>query len=272
MRLSIGTAWDETKSALARNRRLVVPVALGLILVPAVVSAMVEPRTAPGEQPEAGWWMAITLVMVILMLVGQMAIVLLSSGWQGSVGEAIRRSLRRLPTLIFAALIVMVPLILFLTLLVALIGMSAADASLSAASLSPTGWLVLLIGFLAIFAVSVRLIPLVVLVASEDLGPVATLKRAVALTSGHFWKLLAFVLLAVLAFVVAAAAVGVVIGSLISLALGQPEPWSVSLLLLALAAGLVQAAFVTLYTAMLARITSQLSAGSPGVPEVGRAK
>lgn len=272
MRFSIGTAWDDTKSALSRNRRLVVPVALGLILVPAVVSAMVEPRTAPGEQPAAGWWMVVTLVMVLLMLIGQMAIVLLSSGWQGSVGEAIRRSVRRLPTLLLAALIVMVPLILFLTLLLGLVGMSGGDGPLSSASLSPTGWLVVLVGLIVIFAVSVRLVPLVVLVASEDLGPIATLKRAVALTRGHFWKLLAFVLLAVVAFVIVAAAVGVVLGSMISLALGQPEPWSVSLLLLALAAGLVQAAFVTLYTAMLARITAQLAANGTGVPDVERAE
>ena len=50
MPLSIGKAWDETKAAMADNRRLIAPVALGLILIPAVVSAMVEPRVAPGER------------------------------------------------------------------------------------------------------------------------------------------------------------------------------------------------------------------------------
>jgi hypothetical protein len=78
MALSIGNAWDEAKAALAKNRRLVVPVSLGLILVPAVISAMVEPRAAPGEQPEAGPWMWVMLVMIIVMLTGQMAIVLLA--------------------------------------------------------------------------------------------------------------------------------------------------------------------------------------------------
>ena len=53
MALSIGKAWDEARAAIAANRRLITPVALGLILVPAVVSAMIEPRVAPGTEPEA---------------------------------------------------------------------------------------------------------------------------------------------------------------------------------------------------------------------------
>ena len=267
MALSIGTAWDEAKAALARNRRLVVPVALGLVLVPAVISAMVEPRTVPGEQPEAGPWMWVMLLMIIVMLVGQMAIVLLSNGWQGSVGEAIGRAVRRLPILLLAALMVMIPLILLMSLILAVAGMATGgDAAFSAVSLKPSGWLAILIGLLVVLAVGVRLLPLVVIAASENLGPVATIKRAVTLTRGHFWKLLAFMLLATIAFLVVAAAVGAVFGSIISLLLGRPEAWSVSLLLVALVAGLIQAAFITIYTAMLARITAQLSAPQASVP------
>lgn len=267
MALSIGKAWDDAKAAIGANRRLITPVALGLILVPAVVSAMVEPRTVPGEQPEAGSWMWIMLIMIIVMLAGQMAIVLLTNGWQGRVGEAIGRAVRRLPTLIFAALMVMVPLFLILSAILAIIGFATGgDGQFSAASLSPAGWLVILLGLIAILAVGVRLLPLIVLIASEDVGPVAAIKRAFALTSGHFWKLLAFMLLATIAFLIVAAAAGAVIGSIVSLALGRPEPWSVSLLLVALAAGVVQAVFITIYTAMLARITAQLS-GHTGVPK-----
>ena len=257
MALSIGSAWDETKSALARNRRLIVPVALGLVLVPAVISAMVEPRTVPGEEPEAGPWMLIMLLMIIVMLVGQMAVVLLSNGWQGSVGEAIRRAARRLPTLLLAALMVMVPLILLMSVILGLAG---------TASLTPTGWLAVLVGLIVVLAIGVRLLPLVVIIATEEIGPIAAIKRAFALTNGHFWKLLAFMLLATIAFLIVAAAAGAVVGSVISLLLGRPEPWSVSLLLVALVAGLVQTAFITIYTAMLARITAQLSAPQASVP------
>jgi hypothetical protein len=271
MALSIGRAWDEAKAAIAANRRLITPVALGLVLVPAVVSAMAEPRAVPGTQPEAGPWMLVTLAMILVMLAGQMAIVLLTNGWQGSVGEAIGRAVKRLPTLIFAALMVMVPLILILSLVLAVIGLATgADGQFSAASLSPTGWLVILIGFVIILAVGVRLLPMIVLITSEDVGPIAAIRRAVHLTRGHFWKLLAFMLLATIAFLVLASAAGAVIGSVVSLAFGRPEPWSVSLLLVALTAGLIQAAFITIYTAMLARITAQLSDAQAGVPDVKR--
>ena len=69
-----------------------------------------------------------------------------------------------------------------------------------------------------------------------------------------------------------ASAAGAVIGSVVSLALGRPEPWSVSLLLVALTAGLIQAAFIAIYTAMLTRITAQLTCGQPGVPDVKQAE
>ena len=51
--LSIGRAWDEAKAALQANRKLIVPVALGLVLLPAVIVSMVEPQVPPGEQPPA---------------------------------------------------------------------------------------------------------------------------------------------------------------------------------------------------------------------------
>jgi hypothetical protein len=214
----------------------------------------------------------VTLFMILVMLAGQMAIVLLTNGWHGSVGGAIGRAVKRLPTLILAALMVMVPLILIMSVVLAVVGMATGgDGQFSAASLSPAGKLVILAGLLIVLAVGVRLLPMIVLIASEDIGAVAAIKRAVALTRGHFWKLLAFMLLATIAFVILALAAGAVIGSVVSLVFGRPEPWSVSLLLVALTAGLVQAAFITIYTAMLARITAQLTGGQAGVPEVKRA-
>jgi hypothetical protein len=158
MPLSLGKAWDDAKATIAANRRLITPVALGLILVPAVVSAMVEPRAIPGQEPEAGGWMLVTLLMIIVMLAGQMAIVLLTNGWQGSVGGAIRRAVRRLPILILAALIVMVPLILILSVVLAVVGVATGgDGQFSAASLSPAGKLVVLCGLLLVLAIGVRL-------------------------------------------------------------------------------------------------------------------
>jgi hypothetical protein len=270
MALSIGKAWDEARAALAANRRLLTPVALGLILVPAVISSMVEPQTAPGVQPEAGAWMWIALAMIIVMLAGQMAVVLLTTGWTGSVGEAIGRAFRRLPTLILSAIVIMLPLILAFSAALAFAGFTP-GMEMTAENISGTGLAVVLLLLLVVLVIGVRLLPLVVVIAREQAGPIAAIRRSFALTSGHFWKLFLFVLLATVAFIIVAAAAGAVVGSIVVLALGTPEPWSVALLLIALAAGLVQAAFVTIYTAMLGQITEQLGAGQVHVPDVDRA-
>ncbi len=88
--LSIGKAWDEAKAALQANRKLIVPVALGLVLLPAVVASMVEPQVArrsSSRPPARGCWSRWR--WCIVMVVGELAIVLLVNGWRGSVGEAI---------------------------------------------------------------------------------------------------------------------------------------------------------------------------------------
>ena len=269
--LSIGKAWDEAKAALRANRKLIVPVALGLVLLPAVVVSMVEPQVAPGEQPPAGLWMLVALAMVFVMLAGELAIVLLVNGWRGSVGEAISKAVRRMPTFVLAALCLIVPVVLVFAILLGVAGVgTSAEGQIDWTNFNPIGWLVLFGFLLALIYVSIRLLPLLAVVACEPVGPVAALKRSFALTSGHFWRLLGFLLLLMIGFLVVALTVGAVVGAGVTLTLGQPEPWSLSLLLIALAGGLIQAGFVMVYTAMLARIYAQLAAPAASVPEVSR--
>ena len=257
--LSIGTAWDEAKEALKRSRRLIVPVALGMVLLPAVIAAMVEPRTATGEQPPAGPWMLVVLAMVVVMLLAQLTLVLLVNGWRGSLGEAIGQAGKRLPVLLLTVVLIAIPAMFVMAFVIAIVAAGpGGDGGLDPASISPAGWLAMLLFALVLLFISVRLLPTVAVIAEGRLGPIASLRRSFALTSGNFWKLLAFVVLIVLAFMVVALAIGGVVGSIVSVLFGAAEPWSVSLLLLALTSGVVQAAFVAFYTAMIARITAQL--------------
>ena len=269
--LSIGKAWDEAKSALLANRKLIVPVALGLILLPAVVVSMVEPRVAPGEQPPAGSWMFVAGAMVIVMIVGQLAIVLLVNGWRGSVGEAIGKAFRRAPAFVLAALAYLLPVVLLFSILLGFAGIGAnAEGQIDWNGVGSTGWLIALLFLLVFLFVSVRLLPLLAVIATEKVGACGALKRSYAMTSGHFWRLFSFLVMLMIAFLILAMTVGAVFGSLVQLTLGEPEPWSLSLLLIALAGGLVQAGFVMVYAGMLARIYSQLGAPQAGVPEVKR--
>lgn len=261
-KISIGTAWIEAAAFLRQERRLLPPVVLGLILLPVLVSTMITPQVPPGTSPPPGSWMLVAFAMILVMMVGQMAIVVMIDGWRGNIGEAIGRGLRRLPTLVLAGLMVIVPLVVLFSVVLAMIGLTSGGAALR---LNPVGWLaVLLFGAIALF-ITVRLLPMIAVVARGSDGPIAAIKRTFAMTKGQFWRLLGFFLLLVIGFLVAAGAVGAVIGSMVVVALGRPEPWSVSLLLIALAGALVQAGFVTVYTAMLARITSQLEGSTNGI-------
>lgn len=269
--LSIGNAWDEAKAALQANRKLIVPVALGLVLLPAVVVSMVEPQVPPGEQPPVGSWMLVALAMVFVMLIGQLAIVLLVNGWPGSVGEAIGRAARRMPILLLALLSYLLPVIFVFSVMLAILGLgTGGSGEVDWTGFSAAGWLVLLLCLVALVYVSVRLMPLTPVVAIEPVGPIAALKRSYGLTSGHFWRLFGFLMMLAIGFLVVAVTVGAVFGALVTLVAGPPEPWSLSLLLIALAAGLVQAGFVMVYLGMLARIYAQLNAGQASVPDVQR--
>ena len=269
--LSIGKAWDEAKSALQANRKLIVPVALGMVLLPATIASMVEPQVQAGQQPPPGPWMLVALAMLIIMMAGQIAIVLLVNGWQGSVGEAIKQASRRVPTLILAALTVSVPVILLFSAVLAVTAIDSLETGqFDWTSISGTGWLLILLCFLLLLYVAVRLLPLVAVAACETKGPIATLKRSFVLTSGQFWRLFGFIVMLMIGFLIVAMVVGIVVGGIVTLAFGQPEPWTLALLLIALAGGLVQAGFVMVYTGMLARIYAQLSAGQASVPEVQR--
>lgn len=268
-KVSIGSAWSEAIAFITREARLLAPVVLGLILLPAVVTSMVQPQVAPGETPEPGSWMLIAFVMLMVMLLGQLAIVVLVDGWRGSVGEAIGRAARRLPTLLLAGLLVFVPLIILASVALAIAGVaSGSTGQITPKSLSGPGLLVLLLLVVGLLFITVRLLTLIALVARGQDGPLASLKSAFRMTRGQFWRLLGFLLLSMIVFLVVLAAAGAVFGSVIALALGPPEPWTVSLLLVALVGALVQTAFVTIYTAMLARITAQL-ADRPVEPSAG---
>jgi hypothetical protein len=257
--LSIGSAWTEAAAFVRNERKLLAPVVLGLVMVPGVIASMVQPDTQPGNRPEPGSWMIVTVITLLAMVIGQMAIALLATGWRGSVGAAIGRAARRLPTLVLAGFVIIIPMFIALTLIMLLSGVKpGVDGQLSQSNPSPATALMVLLFLAALFYLAVRLLPLVPIVANSDHGAMAALKRSFAMTRGKFWKLLGFLLLLAVAFLVAGLAISAVVGTLVTLAFGRPEAWSVSLLLMALVGGLLQAAFITIYTVMLARIAVQL--------------
>ena len=267
MKLSIGKAWEETSAFLAREARLVAPVALALFAFPSVLADWAYPG---GNAGAATGWLVMLVLMV--MLVGQMTIVLLANGWRGSIGEAMGKAAKRLPVLIGALLIVFFPVIV-----VAVVGFGASLASAGItdpAALTPEtiarlpniGWLLLFLTLFFIFA-GVRLFPASAIAASETLGAVKLLGRSWALTKGVFWRLLVLVLLLGIVAIVLDLAVTVVVGSIATLTAGEPKAFNLSALLVGLASGLIGAIVSTVSAAMVGRVYAQLSA-KPGVPPI----
>ena len=264
MKLSIGKAWEETSAFLGKEARLVAPVALATFAFPSILSGWAFPGGSTGAM---GWLM---LIVLVVALIGQMTIVLLANGWRGSIGEAMGRAARRLPVLIGALLIVFLPLILIAVL--ALSALLAGAGITDPTTLTPQtiarvpniGWLVL---FLTLFFVvaGVRLFPVSAIAASEPVGPVGLLRRSWRLTSGSFWRLLALVLLLGVLTMIVSWAVTAVTGLLAALAVGEPRPFNLSALLIALATGLVGAVISTVSATMVARVYAQLSV-APSIP------
>lgn len=259
--LSIGRAWEESSAFLARESRLVVPVALALLMVPAAVQAWVNPQQ-PGQ---SGGFPLLALVALLVSLAGQLAIARLAIGWSGSIGEVIGQAFRRLPTLIGSALIIYLPIVLALVLM---LGVSVGTEDLARLeTMSPQEivrlpgvlWSVLLFVLIVLF-LAARFLPSLGVAMSESVGPVALIKRSWAMTAGHFWRLLGLVLLLGVASLIFSGALQAVVGALATLMAGPVEPLGLSALLVALAGGLAGAVVGTVYATMIGRIYVQLAA------------
>ena len=248
--VSIGTAWTEAAAFARREKKLLAPLVLALMVVPATISQLVQPSN-PFAGPEGFRpWMAIAFLALVAGLVGQMAVSRLAMGWSGSLGEAIMLAFKRLPTVIAALILfflcvalVLIPIIIVLTL----VGGVGGGAKLAN-----------LVTLLVVFGTAPRILLAPALAMDRALGPWGLVKTTWQATRGHYWRLVGFFLLFLAASLIFAMAVSSVVGTLATLALGTPEPMSVARLLIALAGGLVQGGIATVYAAMIGRIVAQL--------------
>ena len=266
MRLSIGKAWEEASAFLGKEARLVAPVALATFALPAIIAGWAYPGETAGGG--AGW---LLVVVLLAAMVGQMTIVLLANGWRGSIGEAMIKAARRLPTLCGALIIAFLPV-----MLVAAVGFGASLTSAGItdpaavtpemiAKLPNIGWLLLFV-LLFLVIVGVRLFPISAIAVSEPIGPINLLKRSWTLTKGVFWRLFVLALLLGILAVVLDLAITAVVGSIATLATGEPKAFNLSALIVALPSGLVGAMVSSVSAAMVGRVYAQLSV-EPNVPK-----
>lgn len=251
MRISLSNAWEETRTILGRDGRLLVSVALALLVLPGIVLDLSMPEeAASGVLPPAGPWVAIGAVALALSLAGQLALIRLALGPGTSVSEAIAHGFKRLLPYLGALLIWAVPLILVGVLLYSAAGVGSESPRAGPAA----GFLVLaLIGlFLAI-----RLSFQGPVASAEAIGPVDILKRSWALGSGNWWRLFAFAILFGITIIVVLGAVQSVVGAAAAAAFGGLKPWSVGTLLVSLVGQVISSAIYVVFFVMLAQLYRQ---------------
>jgi hypothetical protein len=249
-KLSISKAWDETREVLRRDGKLLATVALALIVLPGVVQNMVAPTPVAGQLPEAGPWMIVLLVTLLIGLIGQLALVRLATGPQTTVGEAITHGARRVLVYVAVAVIVLVPLAFAI---VALMLWSKKTGEAPGAALA---MLVLLGLFIYLF---VRFIISMAVTSAEPIGPIAVIQRTWSITRGNWWRLFGFVVLYIVAALLVMVAIGTMIGIIVGIVLGPAEPMSVAALLITLVTQIAVSAVTVVFVVMIARMYLQLA-------------
>lgn len=272
--LSISKAWDESSAFLKREMRLVGPVALATFMIPATLFGWYNPSGDPNLASGGLGW-PLTLIILVLALTGQMTIAGLAVGWSDSLGAALRHAFGRVWGLLATVLLLFVPLTVVLLLVIAVMVGSAgltdpSQITPEALAALPQVSIAILIAMLVFLFVAVRLFPMSAVAMVETANPIRLLTRCWQLTRGHFLRLLGTLFLILIASFVASVAITAVIGSVMTIAAGEPQPYNLSALIVALFEGLVSAAISAISAVLVGRIYVQLSAGQPGVPDVSR--
>jgi hypothetical protein len=262
MKLNVGLALGEVKQALRRSIGLYLTVALAFNVVPSLLQSLAMPVPPTPGQSSALPFFLLTAV-VLLMIVGWIAIQRLSLLGE-RVGDAVGRSPVPTARMFGLLLLLAIPAAFLISPFIGAYQSGTPELQ-GAASTA-----ILLILIILLFPL-VRLILTLPIIATEESGVLHAIKRSWRLTRGNTWKLYGLVLLALFLTGLVTVAAQRALGSVLLLLLGQPEPWSVSALLLSLSVQLAQLTVTLPLTILIARLYAQAVEGERvvGVPDAG---
>jgi len=198
--LSIEEAFQWTQRLVAREWKLLLPVAFAFLAVPQLAFNLLmpvaitesfgkgDPQLVMQLLEKAPWVMPSAIAVQVIALAGALAIAALALVPRISVREAIGLGLQRLVVLVGAMLLLFVAMALSVFLIAAL---------LQLLRLNPAGQKLLLVGviFGIAFGVWIRLVMLAAIIVVSRAGPVAAIRLAWELSAGAFWRILASVLI-----------------------------------------------------------------------------
>ena len=282
MRFDSSKAWNEATGWISANLNVLIPLGGIFLLLPALgmnwfttdlqlAMQQTTTQTKPGEMPTEvlgllGELFVLTFAMGIFESIGTMAMLaLFSDQARPTVGEALARSLRCLPTSIGATLLLFLGLMIAgipVLLVIGLVGMLAGPAV--------TAVLVPLALFAVIFVVAARFIVLApAIVIDGTMSPAAAIRRSWNLTKGNIWPLAFFLFLLAVAYLVlffaAQALLGLALGvGMMSDAVQLAKAGTAVQLVTGLILGAIGAVMALILTAVKGAIHNQLSGATPG--------
>lgn len=277
LRFSSDRAWRDGMSLLSGNGQVLMALAGVFIFLPALGAALFLSdmqvqmlREMPQMQAGAGSAMAMqqmwslyarvmpwVLALVLVNEIGKAAMMaLLTHRHRPTVGEALRWSLRCLPTLIGAGLVLAFGCSLA-ALALALVAGIGAVAGAAAPALGAVVALLFAAGLLV--AVTRFSLVLPVVVIDGERNPLSALAGSWRLTAGNTPRLLAFYILLIVAYLVMTIALTAVLMGLAAYAAGTGRMFTLASGVLS---GAISAGAATLWIGILAAIHRQLSDGT----------
>lgn len=250
-------------SCLAADGRLLATVAAALVALPIAVVDVIGPNGLTKDNLQSPLFIVVAVAVLILLLTGQLSIIRLAIRPSVSVGDAILHGARRLPFYVLASLVIGFSLLVLAIVLGMVLFAAGAPSTPEQLAKSPAFAAAALVFLLVYCFLWVRILAISAPVAgAEPVGPIAIIRRSWDLTAGHFWRLLAFLLLFFVGGAIALRAVQLVAALVATVTLGPLDSLSPSALVVALVDGIANGVFITILTVMLARVYVQLSAGS----------
>ena len=252
--LSLSRAWDETKAIISRDGRLFVSVALALVVLPQTILLVVG---VPVGSQATLISEAVYVAAVLIGFAAQIALNRLAIGPSTTVGASIGRGFARLLPLVGALALLVIALLAVLLVIAFALARAGRVAPPGAGQTPPPSIIVLMLLLVLLsFAVFQLSIPVA---AVESGGPIRLFVRSWQLARGEYPRLLAFVVTVFVGIVVVALAGRSIFGSLVILLFGEPNPGTLSALVLGIIGGTIQACFTIASAVMLARIYVQLA-------------
>ena len=264
-KVSISRAWEETSAFIRRETRLLVPLALAFLFLPPVIIALALPPMTPEMMGKSPGLLLVLLIQLLISAGGQIAIARLALGHREQLGASLSHAARRVVPYVASILVLALPLSFILLAAGSVSRMIVAQGNRSVGAIVA---LITVLFFALLVAAFVRCTLNIAVAAVEPGGPMQILRRGFALTRGQVLRLLLTVLLILVGGGIAIYAVNVVVGTVVTLLLGRPEPWTVAALIIAVAATATQAALITVFTVLCARLYVQRVTAT-GVPSSG---